>query len=85
MKNFLPFYAIFCLSLPLPLTRSIEKEETSPLDASEVQNFIIRKKFPCQSLCDFKLVNLFAWNKASPSVEGRKIAHNVSTLMRTQK
>jgi hypothetical protein len=46
--------------LPLPLTRRIEKEETSPPDVLEVQNFIIRKKFPCQSLCDFKLVNLFA-------------------------
>jgi hypothetical protein len=85
MKNFLPFRAIFCLSLPLPLTRSIEKEESSTPDVLEVQNFIIRKKIPCQSLSDCKLVNVFAWHKLSSPLEGRKIAHNVSIQMRTQK
>jgi hypothetical protein len=85
MKNFLPFRAIFCRSLPLPLTCRIEKQEISPPDVLEVQNFINRKKISCQSLSGFKLVNLLAWYGLRPPLEGRKIAHDVSILMGIQK
>ena len=85
MKYFLPFRTIYCRSLPLPLTRKIEKEEPSLSDVLEVHNFINRKKNSCQSLFDFELVNHLAWHGLTLPLGGTKIVHDVTTLMRIQR
>ena len=72
MKNFLPFPAIFCRSLPLLLAREIGKEETFSLDILEVHNFINRKKNPSQTLSNPELVNLLAWNEYKTSIGGHR-------------
>jgi hypothetical protein len=76
------FFACFS---PFSSGLETEEKEIFSFDVLEVQNFIIRKKFSCQSLSDLELVKLFAWYKLRPSLDGPGIAHDVSILIGTQK
>jgi hypothetical protein len=75
------FFAIPCRYSP---TREGKKEELFLLDALEVGNFIIRKKFYCQASSDSELVNLFAWDSMEPPSGGAKIVRDVTPLMEMQ-